>query len=192
MDDAQELASWTPVTPVGDLLLRSAARYPDRDAVVFPGERYTFAQLWERASVVARGLLGLGVKRGQHVGLLARNGIEYVEGLFGISLTGAVVIPVNARHKTSELRYIIDNGHLVAELTWPEADPLLLVPDSVTIAVQVMGKLRGTIEVAPNASAEVVLAAAETDPNVAKALVGKRIVKRVHVPNRIVNFVVAG
>jgi leucyl-tRNA synthetase len=89
-------------------------------------------------------------------------------------------------------RLFPENGHLVAELSWPEADPVLLVADSVTIAVQVMGKLRGTIEVAPNAPADIVLAAAEADPNVAKALVGKRIVKRVHVPNRIVNFVVAG
>jgi leucyl-tRNA synthetase len=80
---------------------------------------------------------------------------------------------------------------LVAELPWPEAEPALLVAESVTIAVQVMGKLRGTIEVAPNAPAETVIAAAEADPNVAKALEGKRIVKRVHVPNRIVNFVVA-
>ena len=117
MDDAQELASWTGVTPVGDLLLRSAAAYPDRDALVLPGERYTFGQLWERACGITRGLLGLGVQRGQHVGLLARNGIEYVEGLFGISLTGAVVIPINARHKTSELRYIIENGDMVALLT---------------------------------------------------------------------------
>ena len=83
------------------------------------------------------------------------------------------------------------SGHLVAELAWPEADPALLVAESVTIAVQVMGKLRGTIEAVPNAPADAVIAAAEADPNVAKALEGKRIVKRVHVPNRIVNFVVA-
>ena len=44
----------------------------------------------------------------------------------------------------------------------------------------------------PNIPAETVIAAAEADPNDAKALDGKRIVKRVHVPNRIVNFVVAG
>ena len=89
-------------------------------------------------------------------------------------------------------RLFPDNGHLVAELAWPEAEPGLLVAESVTIAVQVMGKLRGTIEVAPNAPADSVIAAAEADPNVAKALEGKRVVKRVHVPNRIVNFVVAG
>jgi leucyl-tRNA synthetase len=89
-------------------------------------------------------------------------------------------------------RLFPDDGHLVAELAWPEADPDLLAADSVTIAVQVMGKLRGTIEAAPNAPPDLVLAAAEAEPNVAKALEGKRIVKRVHVPNRIVNFVVAG
>ena len=89
-------------------------------------------------------------------------------------------------------RLFPDSFHLVAELAWPEADPALLIAESVTIAVQVMGKLRGTIEAAPNAPADAVIAAAEADPNVAKALEGKRIVKRVHVPNRIVNFVVAG
>ncbi|MDR3538230.1 MAG: leucine--tRNA ligase [Acetobacteraceae bacterium] len=81
---------------------------------------------------------------------------------------------------------------LVADLPWPEADPALLVAESVTIAVQIMGKLRGTIAMPPDSPAEQAIAAAEAEPNVAKALEGKRIVKRVHVPNRIVNFVVAG
>ena len=81
---------------------------------------------------------------------------------------------------------------LVAELAWPEADPALLAAETVTIAVQVMGKLRATISVPPNAAADAVIAAAEAEPNVARALAGKRVVKRVHVPNRIVNFVVAG
>ncbi len=81
---------------------------------------------------------------------------------------------------------------LVAELPWPEADPELLVAETVTIAVQVMGKLRATIAMPPNAPAADVIAAAEAEPNVARALADKRVVKRVHVPNRIVNFVVAG
>ena len=81
---------------------------------------------------------------------------------------------------------------LVADLPWPDASPDLLAAETVRIAVQVMGKLRGTIEVAPGAPASEVIAAAEAEPNVAKSLEGKRVVKRVHVPNRIVNFVVAG
>jgi leucyl-tRNA synthetase len=84
------------------------------------------------------------------------------------------------------------SGQLVAELAWPEPDPALLLIDSVTIAVQVNGKLRGTIAAAPDAGAEQVFSIAEGEPNVARALEGKRIVKRIHVLNRIVNFVVAG
>jgi len=81
--------------------------------------------------------------------------------------------------------------HLVADLPWPEADPALLVTETVTIAVQVMGKLRGTIAMPPDAPREANLAAAKAEANVARALEGKRIVKEVYVPNRIVNFVVA-
>jgi leucyl-tRNA synthetase len=80
---------------------------------------------------------------------------------------------------------------LVAELPWPEADPGLTAAASVTIAVQVMGKLRGTIEMPPGADAATVIAAAEAEPNVARALAGMRVAKRIHVPDRIVNFVVA-
>jgi leucyl-tRNA synthetase len=62
----------------------------------------------------------------------------------------------------------------------------------VTIAVQVMGKLRGTVELPPDSDEQVVLEVAAAEPNVARALAGRRIVKRVHVPNRVVNFVVTG
>ena len=97
-------------------------------------------------------------------------------------------------HLAEEIYTLLHPGAetLVAELAWPEAERALLVAESVTIAVQVMGKLRGSIDVAPNAPAAAVIAAAETEPNVSRALEGKRIVKRIHVPNRIVNFVIAG
>jgi leucyl-tRNA synthetase len=84
------------------------------------------------------------------------------------------------------------NGGLLALAPWPVADPGLVAAQSVTIAVQIMGKLRGTIEVAPGTAAADVIAAAEAEPNVARQLAEKRIVKRIHVPDRIVNFVVAG
>jgi fatty-acyl-CoA synthase/long-chain acyl-CoA synthetase len=117
MDDAQELAAWTELMPLGDLLVRSASAYPDRDALVFPDSRYTFRQLLERATRVAKGLLALGVQPRQHVGLLAHNSVEFVEGLFGVALAGAVVVPINARHKASELAYIAENADLVVLLT---------------------------------------------------------------------------
>jgi leucyl-tRNA synthetase len=80
---------------------------------------------------------------------------------------------------------------LVADMPWPTAQADLLAVQSVTIAVQIMGKLRGTIEMPPGAPAETVIAAAECEANVARQLAGRRIVKRIHVPDRIVNFVVS-
>jgi len=78
---------------------------------------------------------------------------------------------------------------LVAQLPWLEADPALLAADSVTLAVQVLGKLRATIEVPVDATDEQVFALAEAEPNVIRALEGKTIRKRIHVKGRVVNLV---
>jgi len=80
---------------------------------------------------------------------------------------------------------------LVADAPWPEADPALLVEETVTVAVQVMGKLRATIELPRDAAQDVAEKAALAEPAVAALLEGKTIRRIVFVPNRIVN-VVAG
>jgi leucyl-tRNA synthetase len=107
-----------------------------------------------------------------------------------LALLASPMIP----HLAEEVYALLHPGaqRLVADLPWPGADPALLVAEAVTIAVQVMGKLRGTIAVPPDSPADAVIAAAEAEVNVARALEGKRIAKRIHVPNRIVNFVIAG
>jgi leucyl-tRNA synthetase len=96
-------------------------------------------------------------------------------------------------HLAEEAHALLEPGaaQLVAEQPWPEADPALVALDSVTVAIQVGGKLRGTVRLPPGTPAEAAFEAAEAEPNVAKLLAGRRIVKRVHVPDRIVNFVVA-
>ncbi|WP_408872994.1 leucine--tRNA ligase [Gluconobacter roseus] len=96
-------------------------------------------------------------------------------------------------HLAEDMMAVLEPGSaLVVERPWPEAEEKWLAVQSVTIGVQILGKLRGTIEVPPNAPKEDVLAAAKSEPNVARLLEGKRLVKEIHVPNRIVNFVVAG
>jgi leucyl-tRNA synthetase len=83
-----------------------------------------------------------------------------------------------------------DADRLVAQMAWPEADPELLKVETLTLAVQVLGKLRGTIEVSVGASDAEVFALAEAEENVQRALGGKPVKKRIHVPGRVVNFVV--
>jgi fatty-acyl-CoA synthase len=113
---------WCEVSPIGDLLVRSSKRHPERNAIVFPGERITYADLLERAARMAAGLRTLGVRPRDHVGLLAHNGTEYVEAFFAITLLGGVVVPLNARHKAAELGYIVKNSDLVALLTTVSPD----------------------------------------------------------------------
>ncbi|HEX7389873.1 MAG TPA: class I tRNA ligase family protein, partial [Acidiphilium sp.] len=99
----------------------------------------------------------------------------------------APIIP----HVAEEAYALLASGEgLVADLPWPEADADLVRRDRVTLAVQVMGKLRGTIELPVGADADTAIAAALADQKIARVLEGATIVKRVHVPDRIVNFVV--
>jgi leucyl-tRNA synthetase len=85
-------------------------------------------------------------------------------------------------------------GHpeaLLEDLPFPRADPAALERDSVTLAVQVNGKLRGTIEMAPDAPRESIEAAALADPGVARFIAGQVVRKVIVVPGKIVNIVVA-
>ena len=84
-------------------------------------------------------------------------------------------------------------GHeegLVDSLHWPVADAEALRRDAVTLAVQINGKLRGTIEVAIDATRDAIEAIALAEPNVAKFLEGQAVKKVIVVPGKIVNIVV--
>lgn len=108
---------WTEVLPVGDVLVRGAALYPEREAVVFPTERRTYRELLEGAQHVLRGLWALGVRPGDHVGILMPNCAAFLEAYFATALLGAVATPINARYRRTELQYIIENADLVTVLT---------------------------------------------------------------------------
>lgn len=112
----------TEVATLGDVLLQSAARHSDRLALVLPNQQATFAELRSGALRVARSLAGFGVKPGANVGLLIPNCVEYAEALFGVALLGCVAVPLNARHKATELGYIIRNARVAALLTSRHAD----------------------------------------------------------------------
>jgi leucyl-tRNA synthetase len=81
------------------------------------------------------------------------------------------------------------NTLLIAE-SWPEGDAKLAEDETVTLAVQMNGKMRGTITIAKSASKEEAEAAALKLENVARQLEGVAIKKIIVVPNRIVNIVV--
>ncbi len=111
---------------------------------------------------------------------------------FALESFPALLAPF-APHEAEELWEML--GHeqsLLASTPWPAYDPALIVEDQVEIAVQVLGKLRGTVSLPRDASKDEVQAAALADERIARHVEGKQIVKVIHVPNRLMNFVVKG
>jgi len=108
---------WQEVVRFGDLLLAASEREGDHEAVVFAAARSTYAQLTERAFALARALAAAGVRPGAKVGILMPNCLEFAELLFGISLAGAVIVPINARFAPRELRHVIEHGDLEVVFT---------------------------------------------------------------------------
>ena len=74
---------------------------------------------------------------------------------------------------------------------WPEVDESALVREAVIVVVQVNGKVRGRVEVAPGADQDAVQTAAINEPNVARFVDGKTVRKLIHVPDKLLNIVVA-
>lgn len=108
---------WSEVCPLADLLVRSAARFPDRNALAMPDFAMTYTELRDASIEIARGIIGMGLRPRAHVGILANNSREMVAALFGAALANCVAVPLNARHKSRELGYIIENADLALILT---------------------------------------------------------------------------
>ena len=84
----------------------------------------------------------------------------------------------------------LGNESLLAESPWPEADPALTRDETVTIAIQVNGKLRATLEQSPGLGEEITAEAALAEDNVRRAMAGKPVRKQIWVPDRLLNVVV--
>ena len=94
-----------------------------------------------------------------------------------------------APHLAEELWHKLGHAESLAYEPWPEADPALLVEDTITLAVQVNGKRRDEIQVAADADAAAVEAAALASEKVQKFLAGRTPKKVIVVPGRLVNVV---
>jgi len=101
-----------------------------------------------------------------------------------------LVLSPYAPHLGEELWQRLGHATTLADEPWPEWDPAALKTDTVMLAVQVQGKLRGQIEVDAGLSKDAALAEARGNENVARFLEGMEIIKEIYVPKRLINFVV--
>jgi len=128
---------------VGDSLTRTAARHPDRVAVVDSDRRWSYRALNDWVNLVAGGLASLGYRRGDALALASGNSAEFLAIYYACAKLGVICVPVNLGWRTDEVAYVL--GHsgargLVVESQLAEAmTPALQEGDAVTIVIVAPG-----------------------------------------------------
>jgi fatty-acyl-CoA synthase len=104
------------------LLSDRASRRPGHPFISFPDRELSYAELHDRATALARGLLAAGLKPGGHVGLLMTNCVAYLELFFAVQLAGGVAVPLNARFRHRELTFVTAHSDIEILITTDLAD----------------------------------------------------------------------
>ncbi|HEY4241795.1 MAG TPA: AMP-binding protein [Kofleriaceae bacterium] len=97
---------------IGENLHRTVLRVPDREALVVRAQQYraTYRELWAQVSDCARGLLALGIERGDRVGIWAPNRFEWVILQYATARIGAILVNINPAYKATELAYALSQS----------------------------------------------------------------------------------
>lgn len=107
-----------PEIPLYAFLENSARKFPNRDAIIFYGNRMTYSGVWNEARLLAAALGELGVEKGNRVGLLLPNVPQFIIAYNAVLAAGGVVVPVNPLNPTEEVG---------RELRETEADTLIVL-----------------------------------------------------------------
>ena len=95
---------------LSQVLSETTRAFPQRNAIIDQGCKISYQELNERVNQLARGLIELGVQKGEKVGLWMPNVPKWVIAYFAIARIGAVVVPMNTRYKSHEVHYILQNS----------------------------------------------------------------------------------
>lgn len=107
MKDLKELlGEWADKT-LADLFDRVVTKYSEEEAMVFKEERVTYGEMDRRVADFAKGLLKLGLKKGDKVGIWLSNRPEWTITEFAVAKVGAVMVPLSTRFRAFDLEYIL-------------------------------------------------------------------------------------
>jgi fatty-acyl-CoA synthase len=106
---ANEAKPWVDGLTIGEVLRKTAARFPDHDALAFPqlGLRRSYREFAADVERAARGLMAMGIQTGDHVAVWATNVPEWVVLQFATARIGAVLVTINPAYRPFELKYVL-------------------------------------------------------------------------------------
>ncbi|MGI9030490.1 MAG: long-chain-fatty-acid--CoA ligase [Ilumatobacteraceae bacterium] len=127
------------INSVAEILRTHAAERADDVALVLGDRTVTWAELYERASRVAAGLVAAGVGDQDRVAFLDKNGIEHFEVFYGAALANAVCVDVNWRLAPPEVEYIVNDADAKVLVVGPDFVPVLdAIADRLTTATTIL------------------------------------------------------
>ncbi len=110
---------------LGEMLERSADRFPEKIAIVYKDQRVTYTELNARVNKLGRALNALGVGKNDKVGIIMPNCPEFIIGVFAALKAGAVFVGLNALLSGRELTYVINHSDAKVIIAAPPYDELL-------------------------------------------------------------------
>ncbi len=101
---------------LGAVLENVVATDPEREFMVYPDRdlRFTYKEFDERVNTLAKGLLAIGIGKGDHVGIWAKNVPDWLTFMFATAKIGAVLVTVNTAYKSHEVEYVIKQSDMKA------------------------------------------------------------------------------
>ena len=101
---------------IGEFFEKQVEKAPEKDFIVYPDRnlRFTYKEFDERVNLLAKGLLSIGVGKGDHVGIWARNVPDWLTFMFATAKIGVVLVTVNTAYKSHELDYILKQSDMKA------------------------------------------------------------------------------
>ena len=101
---------------IGDFLEEMVKKDPNQEFMVYPDRnlRFSYKEFDERVNLLAKGLLEIGIKKGDHVGIWAKNVPDWLTIMFATSKIGVVLVTVNTAYKSHELAYVLEQSDMKA------------------------------------------------------------------------------
>ena len=129
---------WYEKRRFGDLADDVADKFGKREALIFGRNRYSFSQQAREIDNAAKGLIAIGVEKGDHVALWLSNCDNWIFIAFAVVKIGAVLVPINTRFRINDLDYVLrqsDSKFLITHDTSGPIDYLSMVRDVVSLPI---------------------------------------------------------